>query len=80
TGVTSAIDGRGIDATMDKAVSDYKLPIESIRRNLGITRKRSRGERPYSVMKGIFHGGHVFVTTVSRVRVKNMYSCAWGTT
>ncbi|EQD26982.1 transposase IS4 family protein [mine drainage metagenome] len=60
---------------MDKAVSDYKLPIESIRRNLGITRKRSRGERPYSVMKGIFHGGHVFVTTVSRVRVKNIFMC-----
>ena len=60
---------------MDKAARGHKLPIESIRRNLRITRKRSRGERPYSVIKGIFHGGHVFVTTVPRVRVKNMFMC-----
>ncbi|WP_393971617.1 hypothetical protein OXIME_000187 [Oxyplasma meridianum] len=64
-----------IDATMDRSVKDHKLTIESIRRNLRITRKRSRGERPYSVIKGIFHGGHIFVTTVSRVRVKNMFMC-----
>ncbi|MEM3192783.1 MAG: hypothetical protein QW292_12035, partial [Candidatus Parvarchaeota archaeon] len=38
------------------------LPIESIRRNLKITRKRSRGERPYSVMKRTFRGDHTFVT------------------
>ncbi len=25
--------------------------------------------------EGIFHGGHVFVTTVPRVRVKNMLMC-----
>jgi IS5 family transposase len=40
---------------------------------LQLTRKRSRGERPYSVIKTIFHGGHVFVTTIPRVRVKNMF-------
>ena len=45
------VEGRGIDAAMDKALKGYKLPIESIRRNLRITRKRSRGERPYSVMR-----------------------------
>lgn len=28
-----------------------------------------------SVMKGIFHDGHVFVTTIPRVRVKNMFMC-----
>ncbi len=69
------VDGRGIDAAMDKAVRGHKLPMKSIRRNRRITRKRSRGERPYSVMKGIFHGGHVFITTVPRVRVKNMFMC-----
>jgi IS5 family transposase len=68
-------EGRGIDATMDKSLRDHKLPMESIRRNMRITRKRSRGERPYSVIKTIFHGGHVFVTTVPRVRVKNMFAC-----
>jgi IS5 family transposase len=69
------VAGRGIDATMDRSLKGYKLPVESIRRNKRITRKRSRGERPYSVIKTIFHGGHVFVTTVPRVRVKCMFMC-----
>jgi IS5 family transposase len=69
------VESRGIDATMDRAVRGHKLPIESIRRNLRITRKRSRGERPYSVMKRTFRGGHTFVTTVPRVRVKSMFMC-----
>jgi IS5 family transposase len=70
-----SVQGRGIDATMDRAVRGHNLPIESIRRNLRIARKRSRGERPYSVMKRIFRGGHTFVTTVPRVRVKAMFMC-----
>jgi len=48
------------NATMDKATREHPLTIEKIRRNLRITRKRSPGERPYSVMKGIMHGGHTF--------------------
>ena len=55
---------RGINATMDK-----------IRRNLRIKRKRSPGERPYSVTKGIMHGGHTFVTMIRRVRVKETFAC-----
>ena len=70
-----SVEGRGIDATMDRAVRGHKLPIESIRRNIRITRKRSRGERPYSVMKRTFRGGHTYVTTVPRVRVKAMFMC-----
>ena len=62
------VDGRGIDAAMDRAVRGQKLPIKSISRNLRITRKRSRGERPYSVMKSILNGGHVFDTTVPGVQ------------
>ena len=69
------LEGSMSDATMDKSLRGHKLPIESIRRNIRITRKRSRGERPYSVIKTIFHGGHVFVTTIPRVRVKNMFAC-----
>ncbi len=68
-------EGRGIDAAMDRAVKGYRLPMQSIRRNLRITRKRSRGERPYSIIKRTFHGGHVFVTTIPRVRVKAMFMC-----
>ncbi len=70
-----SVEGRGIDATLDRAVRGHKRPIESVRRNLRITRKRSRGERPYSVMKRTFRGNHTFVTTVPRVRVKAMFMC-----
>ncbi|MCL6002309.1 MAG: hypothetical protein M0Z77_11065 [Thermoplasmatales archaeon] len=70
-----SVDGRKIDAMLDKVVGGHKLPIESIRRNLRITRKRSRGERPYSVIKMTFHGGHTFVTTIPRVRAEAMFMC-----
>lgn len=33
-------------------------------------KERSPAERPYSVMKRIFNGGHVFMTMIRRVRVK----------
>jgi IS5 family transposase len=66
---------RDINATMDKASREHPLTIEQIRRNFRITRKRSPGERPYSVMKGIMNGGHTFVTMVRRYRVKAMFLC-----
>ena len=37
------VEGRRIDATMDRSLKGYRLPVESIRRNMRITRKRSRG-------------------------------------
>ncbi len=66
---------RGIDATMDKASRKHPLNMNQIRRNKRISRKRSPGERPYSVIKRIFHGGHVFVTMIRRVRVKATFLC-----
>ncbi len=32
-------------------------------------------ERPYSVIRGIFHGGHVFATMIWRVRVNAVFAC-----
>ncbi len=66
---------RGINATMDRASRNTPLTVDQARRNLRITRKRSPGERPYSIIKGKFNGGHVFVTMVRRVRVKMMFRC-----
>lgn len=66
---------RGINATMDKASRNHPLTVEKVRRNLRITRKRSPGERPYAVMKGIMNGGHTFVTMIRRYRVKAMFLC-----
>ena len=45
------VEEREIDATMDRSMRGYRLPVESIRRNMRITRKRSIVERPYSVIK-----------------------------
>ena len=66
---------RGIDATMDRASRNHPLNMDQVRRNRRITKKRSPGERPYSVMKNVFHGGHVFVTMTRRTRVKAAFMC-----
>ena len=44
------VEGRRIDATMDRFLKGYRLPVERIRCNRRITRKRSRGERQYSMV------------------------------
>ena len=66
---------RGRDSTMDRASRKHPLSIDQIKRNRRITRKRSPGERPYSIIKCTFHLDHVFVTMARRVRVKAMFSC-----
>lgn len=65
----------GLDGTMDKASRDHPLSIDRVRRNMRITRKRSPGERPYSIIKRIMNGGHTFVTMIRRYRVKAMFMC-----
>ena len=72
----SGKDTCGRDGTMDRASGNHPLTIDKIRRNRRITKKRSPGERPYSVIKRIFNGGHVSVTVVRRVRVKAMFMCS----
>ena len=66
---------RGLNATMDRASRNTPLTMDQIRRNRRITRKRSPGERPYSIIKRKFNGDHVYVTMVRRVRVKVMFRC-----
>ncbi|MCL4330412.1 MAG: IS5 family transposase [Candidatus Thermoplasmatota archaeon] len=68
-------DPNGMDGTMDRAVRNHKLSIESIRRNRRISRRRSLVEYPYAVMKRMFHFSHVMVNIVRRVRVKFMFAC-----
>ncbi len=65
----------GLNATMDHASRNTPFTVDRIRVNRRITRKRSPGERPYSVIKGRFNGGHVHVTTVSRVPANVMFKC-----
>ena len=65
---------KGINDTMDRSVRGHPLPIKSIRRNLCISRTRSMVEHPNAFFKGMFHFGHVMVTTVQRARVKTYFT------
>ena len=62
-----------MDKTMHRATRDHPLSCKEKRRNKAISRIRSLGELPYAVMKRIFKGGHVLVTTIERVHVKNIF-------
>lgn len=63
------------DETMQRAVRGRKLNGGEQRRNRRISRTRSRGERPFAVIKEVFHGGVTFVTTLARVHIKNVFTC-----
>lgn len=64
-----------MDKTMHRATRGHPLSIKESRRNKAISRTRSLVERPFAVMKRLFKAGHVTVTTIARVRVKNTFSC-----
>lgn len=63
---------KGHSATMKRGARGHPIGMRDKLRNMRISRKRSKGERPYAVIKNIFHAGLVKVTTLQRVRVKNM--------
>jgi IS5 family transposase len=69
------VEPRGYDATMRRGVRGRPLGIRDKLRNRRINRKRAPGERPFAVIKRVFHAGHVLVTTVPRVRVKMVFAC-----
>ena len=66
---------RGYDATMKRAGRGHPLGIWDKLRNMRISRKRCPGERPFAVIKRVFHSGHVLVTSLPRVRVKLVFAC-----
>lgn len=63
-----------MDKTMKRATRGHPLTCKDKRRNKAISRVRSLVERPFAVIKKIFHGGHTMVTTVSRVHTRNIFS------
>jgi IS5 family transposase len=69
------VDIRGISAAMKRGVRGRPLGIRDRLRNRRINRKRAPGERPFAVIKRVFHAGHVLVTTVPRVHVKIVFAC-----
>jgi IS5 family transposase len=74
TRVILDLNAKGINGIMDRAVRNHKLPIQSIRRNLRISRIRSMVEHPYAFFKRMFHYSHVMVTTVQRIGVKTYFT------
>ncbi|MEM2123818.1 MAG: transposase, partial [Methanolinea sp.] len=60
--------------TMKRAVRGCPLTIREKRRNRAISKTRRVIERVFAVIKRTFHCGHVLVTTVERVHVKNVFA------
>lgn len=60
---------------MKRAVRDHPLGIRDKLRNKRIARKRSAGERPYTVIKNMFKSGHLLVTATLRTHSKNLFTC-----
>ena len=61
---------KGFDATMRRGVRGHPIEIRDVLRNGRISRKRSKCERGYAVIKNMFGAGHVMVTTVKRAAVR----------
>ena len=66
---------RGYDATMRRGSRGHPSSIWDRFRNARISRKRAPVERVFAVIKRVFDGGHVLVTTVRRVHVRMVFSC-----
>lgn len=64
------VTAKGVDFTMKRRTTEYPLSDLDKERNKLISRLRSPGERPFSVIKRVFRAGRVLVTTVQRMHVK----------
>ena len=69
------VEPRGWDATMRRGVRGHPLGVWDRLRNRRIGSKWRPVERVFAVLKRVFWSGRVLVTTVSRVRVKMVFSC-----
>ena len=69
------VEPRGWDATMKRGVRGHPLGDADRLRNRRIGLKRRPVERVFAVIKRVFHGGRVLVTSLPRVRVKLVFSC-----
>ncbi len=65
---------KGYNATMKRGARNHPIGIRDKLRNERITRKRSKGERPFAVIKTVFKSGTVRVTELCRARVKNTFT------
>jgi len=66
---------RGWDATMMRGVRGHPIGFRDQLRNNRIGSRRRPVERVFAVVKRVFNGGRVLVTTLWRVRVMMVFSC-----
>lgn len=63
------------DMTMKRGTRAGKLNGGEQKRNKMISRIRAPGERPFGVIKRVFHGGRTLVKTIERVKIKEVFKC-----
>jgi len=63
------------DETMLRGTRKHRLNGGQQKRNKKISKIRSPGERPFAVIKRVFHGSHTCVKTLARVHIKEMFKC-----
>lgn len=68
-----AYTGKQTKAKGNGSMKRGNLTPHEILRNKRIGRKRAPGERPFSVVKRVFHGDRTQVKTLGRVRVKETF-------
>lgn len=61
------------DKTMQRAVRGHKLNGGQQKRNHTISVIRAVGERPFSVIKYVFHAGYTYIKTLPRVSIKERF-------
>src|SRR3989338_1318899 len=62
------------DKTMHKASRGHPLTKKEKNRNWRISKKRARGERPFAVIKRVFHRGHTLLKNIQRVTVQQTFN------
>ena len=65
---------KGHNDTMKRGARNHPIGIRDKLRNERITRKRSKGERLFTVLKTVFKSGTMKVTERGRARVKNTFT------
>lgn len=64
-----------LDKTLAKASRGRPLTKRELTHNRLLSKIRCLGERPFAVIKRVFHAGHVFVKTIERVTVQILFRC-----
>ena len=63
------------DKTLAKGTRGHPLTDRQKKRNGLLSKVRCLGERPFAVIKSVFHAGHVFVKTTARVTTQVFFRC-----